>query len=62
MDMYAGPRVTCASGGKLLCDTGSSAWQSMMTQRGGREAQGTGHVCLHRADSRCCLAETNTVL
>ena len=44
MDMYAGPRVTCASGGKLLCDTGSSAWQSMMTQRGGREAQGTGHV------------------
>ena len=29
---------------------------------GGREAQGKGGVCIHRADSLCSIAETNTTL
>ena len=28
---------------------------------GGREAKEGGHVCLHRADSHCCTAETNVI-
>ena len=27
---------------------------------GGKEAQEGGGVCIHRADSCCCIAETNT--
>lgn len=29
---------------------------------GGREAQDGGGVCLHPADSLCCMAETNATL
>ena len=30
--------------------------------RGGREAEEGGGVCMHMADSCCCIAETNTTL
>ena len=30
--------------------------------RGGREAQEGGDICIHIANSRCCMAETNTTL
>ena len=39
---------------------------SVMTQGmgrgGGMEAQERGDICIHRADPRCCVAETNTTL
>ena len=28
----------------------------------GREAEEGGDICIHRADSLCCTAETNTTL
>ena len=28
--------------------------------RGGREAQEGGDICIHKTDSRGCIAETNT--
>ena len=50
-----------------LYSTGSSAWCSVLTWRGevgqvGREVQGGGDICIHKADSLCCTAETNTTL
>ena len=43
------------AGGRLLCNTGSSAWCAVMTQSGrigdGREALEGGIVCVHVADS-----------
>ena len=48
--------------GKLLCNTGGSAPCSVMTWRSGREAQEEGDICVHVADSRCCIAEINTTL
>ena len=51
---------------KLLYNTGSPAWSSVMIQRGrlglGREAQEGGDICIPMADSRCCTAQTNTTL
>ena len=32
------------------------------TERGGREAQEGGDICVYRADSLLCTAETNTTL
>ena len=29
---------------------------------GGKESQDGGDICIHIADSRCCAAETNTIL
>ena len=47
---------------KLLCNTGSLAWCSVMTSRGGgREARRGGDTCIHVAAVRC-EAETNTTL
>ena len=46
--------------GRLLHSTGSSAQDSVMTQRGGREAQEWGDTCILMTDSRNCMAETNT--
>ena len=50
-----------------LYSAGSSAWCSVLTWRGevgqvGREVQGGGDICIHKADSLCCTAETNTTL
>ena len=28
----------------------------------GRKVQGGGDICIHMADSLCCIAETNTTL
>ena len=52
---------------KLLCNTGSSSWCSVMAWRSGiwgsgRETQEGRNICILRADSRCCTAETNTTL
>jgi len=60
------PCVRQTASGKLLYNPGSSAQCPVMT-RGegwghGREAQERGDICLHRADSLCCTAETNTTL
>ena len=51
---------------KLLYNTGSPAWRSVMTYRGGvgegKEAQEGADICIITADSSCCTAETNTTL
>ena len=51
---------------KLLYYTGSSAWHSVMTWKGGirvlEEAQEGGDICIIMADSCCSMAETNTTL
>ena len=70
-DTYTLPRGEQMAGGRLLWDTGSSAWYSD-TLRGevgrGRQAQDGGNiyiyvcVCIIMADSHCCTAETNTTL
>ena len=59
-DIYTRPCVQQIAGGKLLYSTGSSAQCSVMTNRGGREAQEEGDICTHIADSLHCTAETNT--
>lgn len=67
-DITTLPRVKQTARGELLCSTGSSAWCSMLTWRGGggggevREPQEGGDMCIHRAESRHCIAETNTRL
>ena len=47
-------------------DTEGSVPCSVMTSRGGmrggRVALEGGDICIHVADSRCCIAETNTAL
>ena len=54
--------------GNLLSSAGSSDWCSVMTQRSrmgvGMEGdvQEGGDVCIHRANSLHCTAETNTEL
>ena len=60
------PYVNLITSGKLLYSTRSSAWCSVMTERdrmgSRRAAQEGGDICIHIADSVCCIAETNTVL
>jgi len=52
--------------GKLLYNTGSSAWCSVVTYRDvgdcGREFQEGRDTCVLTADSHCCTAETNAIL
>ena len=65
LTLYTAPCETAS--GELLCDPRSSARCSMTTQRGkwdwgGREAQVGRDTCIFVADSRCCMAETNTTL
>ena len=50
--------------GKLLNNTGSPAWDSVMTQRGGvgrRETEGRD-ILIYMIGPRCGMAETNTKL
>lgn len=52
------------AGEKLLHNTGSPIWHSVMTQGGG---MGEGRrlkrdICTNTADSPCCTAETNITL
>ena len=62
------PYVKQIVSGNLLYDVGSSnpvlcdnleGWDGVGS---GREVQERRDTCLHVADSRCCMAETNTVL
>ena len=39
IDMYTLPGVKHIASGKLVYRTGSSAWRSVMTERGGRKVQ-----------------------
>lgn len=53
--------------GKMLYNTGSQAWCSVITQLGGmegeREAQeGGNYIYIIMADSHCCTTEINTTL
>ena len=52
------------AGEKLLFNTGSPDWCSVMTWRGGvgegRVAQKGRDVCVLRGDLHCCTEETNT--
>ena len=60
-DIYTPPCVKQIASGKLLCHTGSSAWCSVMTQRGGMGVQEGGHICVHMADSLHSTAESNSM-
>ena len=42
----------------MLCN-GLEGWDGV---GGGSEAQKGGDICIHMADSQCCIAETNTIL
>ena len=49
---------------KLLCNAGTEAWCSGMTEAGGMGRRGGARerwsICTQVADSHCCPAETNT--
>ena len=60
--IYTLPCVKQIASGKLLYSTGSSAQCSGMTQKGGREVQNGGDICIHITDSLCSTAETNITL
>ena len=67
LSLYTLPGVSEIVSRKLLYNTGSSDWCSVMTQRGrigvdGRAAQGGGDIPVLIADSHCSMAETNTTL
>ena len=57
------PCIKQRASGKLLYSTGSSAWCSVMTQRGGRGGEGRfkrrEYMHTYTADSFGCTAETN---
>ena len=46
-------RINCILEGTLL---------SAMWDLNGKEIQKRGEICIHTADSLCCMAETNTTL
>ena len=59
------PSVNQIASGKLLYNTRSPAWRSVMTASGGmegREAHEGGYMCILTADLLCCTAETNKKL
>ena len=63
---YTLPRVRLTACGKLLYNTGSSTQCSVTASRGGMrggsELRGEGTYVYLRADARCCMAETSTIL
>ena len=65
-DVYTLSYVKEIANGKLLYNTGSPVWHSVMTYQGGmrvvRETQEGGYTCIHIADSCCCMVETNMTL
>ena len=66
IDIYTPPCAKYIAGEKLLYNTGSPAWCSVMTLRGGigegRKTQEGSDKCIIMADLLCCTAETNTAL
>ena len=66
INIYILSCVKLIVGEKLLYNTGSPVWCSVMTQRVGweeqREAQEGGNTCIIMADLHCYIAETNTTL
>ena len=58
--------VKWIGGEKLLYNTRSPVWHSVMALEGEwkkeREAQEGGNICIIMADSCCYMAETNTTL
>ena len=42
------------------CIARGAQLSAVMTQRGGREVQEGSGICIHIADSLCCIAEANT--
>ena len=51
------------AGGTLLCNRElSSALYDDLEEQDGGEAQKGRDMCMHRADSHCCTAETNMTL
>ena len=53
-------------GGKLLYNTGSPVWSSVMIREvgceKGRQTQEGRDICIIMADSCCCMAETSKIL
>ena len=52
-DIYTLPCVKQMPSGKLLYNMGSSAWYTVMTKRGWKEAQEGRNVCIFMVDSHC---------
>ena len=66
INIYTLSCVKLIVGEKLLYNTGSPVWCSVMTQAVGweerREAQEGEDICIITADLHCYRAETNTIL
>ena len=67
--IYTLPNVKQIASGKQPHSTGRSArWFAIPREvgwgvwEGGSWGRGCGDVCVHVADSLCCMTETNTVL
>ena len=58
-DIYTLPYANQTASGNLLRSTESSA---VMTQKGQRECQEGGDLCIHINDSLRCTTETNTIV
>ena len=54
------PCVKRTANGNLQCRAGSSAQWSVITQMAGWRGWEEGGMCIHRADSLHCAADTNT--
>lgn len=55
--------VKQTASGELLCNRElSSALYDDLEEQDGGEAQKGRDMCMHRADSHCCTAETNMTL
>ena len=68
IETYTLPQVKQIARGSLLCDAGSSnlvlwdnleGWEEVANRR---EVQEEGNICMPTADSRWCVAETNSVV
>ena len=66
IDIYTLLCVKQIASGKLLCNTGSPTWCSVMTSKCGmgeeREVQEGRDICIIMDDFYCCTAETNITL
>ena len=62
MDRYTVPCVTQAASAVQLHSTGSSARGSVTTSRGRGGGSRGRDICIHTADSLCCVAEVDTTL
>ena len=65
IDTHPLPCLKHIAGGELLPSTGSAAWRSVMTCRGGMGQGGrlsSGDTCMHTGDSLCGAGETNATM